>query len=172
MTTTSIIPPRVPFIDDRTGTIAREWYLFLLGLRNLGDATLADLAQFAAADLTARAPLPPPEADIVSPAAPRLADFQRLDRELADLWEYVGTSLRQTPADLVTLRGRETLSNKTLVAPTLTGTTTAGAINATGSEVRATSLRIDTAPIAGALLATHKVAVNVNGTPYFILLST
>ena len=26
----NIIPPRVAFIDPRTNTIAREWYLFLL----------------------------------------------------------------------------------------------------------------------------------------------
>lgn len=32
-TSIEIIPPRVDFIDPRTGKIAREWFLFLLGLR-------------------------------------------------------------------------------------------------------------------------------------------
>lgn len=30
--TTRIIPPRVPFIDGRSGLIAREWYLYFLSL--------------------------------------------------------------------------------------------------------------------------------------------
>lgn len=29
MTTVSFVPPRVPFVDMRTGMITREWYLFL-----------------------------------------------------------------------------------------------------------------------------------------------
>ena len=29
MTTVSFVPPRVPFVDLRTGMITREWYLFL-----------------------------------------------------------------------------------------------------------------------------------------------
>lgn len=32
---TNIPPPRVPFIDERTGLMAREWYLFLLNLFKL-----------------------------------------------------------------------------------------------------------------------------------------
>ena len=32
--------PRVPFLDSRTGLIAREWYLFLLELRTTGDTYL------------------------------------------------------------------------------------------------------------------------------------
>ncbi|MFA5186985.1 MAG: hypothetical protein WC551_10935 [Patescibacteria group bacterium] len=31
----NIIAPRVPFLDERTGNIAREWYLFLLSLFTL-----------------------------------------------------------------------------------------------------------------------------------------
>jgi hypothetical protein len=31
---TQITPPRVAFIDERTGAISREWYRFLLSLRN------------------------------------------------------------------------------------------------------------------------------------------
>jgi hypothetical protein len=61
---TQITPPRVAFIDDRTGAVSREWYRFFLSLRDasidaqeeaLGpnassllasyDAMLADLAQ-------------------------------------------------------------------------------------------------------------------------------
>lgn len=37
-----ITPPRVAFLDQRTGTISREWYLFFLSLFDLaggGDPT-------------------------------------------------------------------------------------------------------------------------------------
>jgi hypothetical protein len=45
---TNITPPRVPFVDDRTGLISREWYRFLLNLFTLtgsgqSAATLEDL---------------------------------------------------------------------------------------------------------------------------------
>jgi hypothetical protein len=45
---TSIPAPRVPFIDDRTGLMSREWYRFFLNLFVLtgsggNDATIADL---------------------------------------------------------------------------------------------------------------------------------
>jgi len=34
------VPPRVPFVDTRTGTITREWYLFLQGIFDrVGGAT-------------------------------------------------------------------------------------------------------------------------------------
>ena len=42
----AIIPPRVDFLDPRTGKIAREWYLYLLNLINLmgdGSGSFADL---------------------------------------------------------------------------------------------------------------------------------
>ena len=47
---TNITPPRVPFIDDRTGLISREWYRFLLNLFTLTgggttDLTVLDLMQ-------------------------------------------------------------------------------------------------------------------------------
>lgn len=32
MTTLKFVPPRVRFVDPRTGEITREWYLFLQGL--------------------------------------------------------------------------------------------------------------------------------------------
>lgn len=46
---TSIPAPRVPFIDDRTGLISREWYRFLINIFTLtgsgtSDLTIADLA--------------------------------------------------------------------------------------------------------------------------------
>ena len=31
---TQITPPRVAFIDERSGAISREWYRFFLSLRN------------------------------------------------------------------------------------------------------------------------------------------
>lgn len=45
---TNITPPRVPFIDERTNTISREWYRFFLSLFTLtgggsSAATLEDL---------------------------------------------------------------------------------------------------------------------------------
>ena len=39
MTTRRIIPPRVPFIDERTKTIAREWFLWLLEMKRADDET-------------------------------------------------------------------------------------------------------------------------------------
>ena len=46
---TSIPAPRVPFVDDRTGLISREWYRFMLNLLTLtgsgaSDLTITDLA--------------------------------------------------------------------------------------------------------------------------------
>ena len=46
---TSIPAPRVPFVDDRTGLISREWYRFMLNLFTLtgsgtSDLTITDLA--------------------------------------------------------------------------------------------------------------------------------
>ena len=46
---TSIPAPRVPFIDERTGLISREWYRFMLNLFTLtgsgaSDLTITDLA--------------------------------------------------------------------------------------------------------------------------------
>jgi hypothetical protein len=45
---TQIVPPRVPFIDTRTGTISREWYRFFLHLFDVtgggsGSVTIPDL---------------------------------------------------------------------------------------------------------------------------------
>lgn len=45
---TNIPAPRVPFLDERTGLMSREWYRFFLNLFNLTGAgtnaiTLADL---------------------------------------------------------------------------------------------------------------------------------
>lgn len=47
---TQIPAPRVPFIDDRSGQISREWYLFLLNLFDLtgggsNSTSLIDLQQ-------------------------------------------------------------------------------------------------------------------------------
>ena len=38
---TPITPPRVPFFDERSGLISREWYMFFLGL--FRNANMADL---------------------------------------------------------------------------------------------------------------------------------
>lgn len=35
---TNITPPRVAFLDPRTGAVSREWYLFFLSLYNLTGA--------------------------------------------------------------------------------------------------------------------------------------
>lgn len=47
-----ITPPRVPFLDPRTGSIAREWYMFFLSLFQLtsgSSVSLDDLQKFAPA---------------------------------------------------------------------------------------------------------------------------
>jgi len=46
--TTNITPPRVAFLDPRTGAVSREWYLFFLSLFDLtgggqSTATIVDL---------------------------------------------------------------------------------------------------------------------------------
>lgn len=39
----NITPPRVEFLDPRTGRISREWYMFFLSLFNLtGSGTTVD----------------------------------------------------------------------------------------------------------------------------------
>lgn len=55
-----ITPPRVPFIDVRTGTIAREWYLFFLSLYQVSDdnsITVSDLQKSPVAQLGTMAPM-------------------------------------------------------------------------------------------------------------------
>lgn len=55
-----ITPPRVPFIDVRTGTIAREWYLFFLSLYQISDdnsITVSDLQKSPVDQLGTMAPM-------------------------------------------------------------------------------------------------------------------
>jgi hypothetical protein len=52
----------------------------------------------------------------------------------------------------------------------LSGATFTGAVDVTG-EVRADSLRIDASPSASSDTVSHKLAVNLNGTTYYLLLS-
>lgn len=40
---TQITPPRVAFLDPRTGAVSREWYLFFLSLYNFVDVGEADI---------------------------------------------------------------------------------------------------------------------------------
>ena len=40
---TQITPPRVAFIDDRTGAISREWYRFFLSLRNATESNQSEI---------------------------------------------------------------------------------------------------------------------------------
>ena len=61
---TNITPPRVAFLDERTGLISREWYRFFLNLFQLtgggqSDLTLVDLQQ----GPTPTAPLDPATLD-------------------------------------------------------------------------------------------------------------
>ena len=42
----------------------------------------------------------------------------------------------------------------------------------TPSTVRCTALRIDTAPVAGLVVATHTVSISVNGVPYRVLIAS
>jgi hypothetical protein len=57
------------------------------------------------------------------------------------------------------------------------GGTSVGRLSTTGQfqvtgELRGAALRIDATPVAGAAGATHRLAVNLNGTTYFLLLSS
>jgi len=40
---TQITPPRVAFIDERSGAISREWYRFFLSLRNATESTQSEV---------------------------------------------------------------------------------------------------------------------------------
>lgn len=90
---TSIIPPRVALVDNRTGNIAREWFLFLLALRSTSDATTVDvaaltaqLAQINALVATGRRPPVPVVPNDVPRATNRAqADIDRLTRRVAEL---------------------------------------------------------------------------------------
>lgn len=79
---TNIPAPRVPFIDERTGLVAREWYLFLLNLFiNTGGASNLNLAalQMAPAAQDTSALLAQLEEASKAPPAQDLADLaQRL----------------------------------------------------------------------------------------------
>ena len=85
-----IIPPRIPFLDPRTGTIAREWFHWLLaGRRDLDDAALMSMlssfdaqataaqARETALEATLLASLPAPQHDFTPEIeAVRLASYQ------------------------------------------------------------------------------------------------
>lgn len=43
-TTTNIVPPRVPLIDDRTGLISREWYKFFIYLFTVAGSGTSDVS--------------------------------------------------------------------------------------------------------------------------------
>ena len=78
--TTNITPPRVPFLDERTGLITREWYRFLLNMfiKVQGSAiSLDDLQVAPPATATAVAALTGDNIDLVS-VAPRRADFRKI----------------------------------------------------------------------------------------------
>ena len=40
---TQLTPPRVAFIDERSGAISREWYPFFLSLRNATESNQSEV---------------------------------------------------------------------------------------------------------------------------------
>ena len=94
---TNITPPRVPFIDDRTGAVSREWYRFFLSLFQLtgsggSDVSLLDLQ------------VGPPTSDLSSssvqallPAEPSPAQIGTLASENADNVRMLGFSPAPSP---------------------------------------------------------------------------
>lgn len=93
----NITPPRVPFIDERTGAVSREWYRFLLSLFQLtGSGTsnfsLTDLQVTPAATSFDPALLPS-----LLPAEPSPAQIGTLASENADNVRMLGFSPAPSP---------------------------------------------------------------------------
>lgn len=99
---TEIIPPRVSFIDERTGLIAREWYRFLLSLfSDSGDLQ----TQVQALEMqTAFMPDDPGAAEQAAEAAARWAVLGDVytgaaDRDLVDVRNLVATLAEEDASD-------------------------------------------------------------------------
>jgi hypothetical protein len=117
---TNITPPRVPFTDERTGLISREWYRFLLNLFTLtgsgqSAATLEDLqlvpspvdytAEIAAvANIAEIGTLPP--ADYFASIASLRADLEIGNQPPADYF-----------ANIASLRADLEIGNQPPIAP-------------------------------------------------------
>lgn len=98
--TTQITPPRVPFLDARTGVVSREWYMFFLSLYTLtgggaSNMTLEDLQLSPAimaydailADMAQEAALAPPSVQIEPDGAvwPLQSQIDAIQSELQSL---------------------------------------------------------------------------------------
>jgi hypothetical protein len=95
---TNITPPRVAFLDERTGLISREWYRFFLNMFQLtgggqSDLTLVDLQQ----GPTPTAPLDPAMLDAMLPPAPAAPQIGTLASENADNVRMLGFSTAPSP---------------------------------------------------------------------------
>lgn len=86
--TTTIIPPRVALVDERTGLIAREWYLFLLALRTTTDAASVDLSAIAASIAAINAALAGVNTNLDEIASQPLPDIAGLMAQLALTDQY------------------------------------------------------------------------------------
>lgn len=90
-----ITPPRVEFIDPRTGQIARTWYLFLYNLVNGFNTNTTDLSSLQ---------LQPGVSDLTFDPAGVLSSFPDTSASLADLAAMQSTldGLMQTPVTVET----------------------------------------------------------------------
>lgn len=99
---TQIIPPRVPFFDQRTGLISREWYLFLLSL--FGDNSNLQVAVQELQTIAAFGQLDPGAAEQAAEDAARWAVLEdtytgTVERDLVDLRNEVAMFAEEDAAD-------------------------------------------------------------------------
>lgn len=85
---TQIVSPRIPFVDPNTGTISREWNLFLLSMFNQlgGTDTNYDLTELQA-QVQQRLPAVNPPQEIYPERKP---DLDEIKRRLTQIETYLG----------------------------------------------------------------------------------
>lgn len=81
--TVRLIPPRVPWLDERTGLIAREWYLFLGNFVSTADGTASGLGALSSSSATQFAMI---QAEIMAISRPSLA---AVEQKIAELYALV-----------------------------------------------------------------------------------